>query len=143
MTRGTQSSDAPDLEIVRESDADHASEIRAHIRKIVDYHGHKIAADALGRPRAALSQALIGQSGHRVYLEDVIWALQNDPGSALLDALIEIQREPEYTDAERAEAALSAARQYLGSGDQHRGYLHAYRRTLREQRRKPGRASER
>jgi hypothetical protein len=132
VTRATALSS--DADIVRPPDSERVSEIKALMRRVVDYHGHKIAADQLGRPRAALTQALGEQSGHRVYLEDLIWAITNAPGDELLHALMEIRREPQYTDAERAEAALSAARQYLGCGDQHRGYLHAFRRTLREQR---------
>lgn len=121
---------------------DHAAaidELRAWCRAVADYHGHKVAADATGRKRAALDQALAGNvGGHRIYLEDFVWFLVNEPGTEILDALIELRRDTQYTAEEKAEAALSAARQYLGSGEQHKGFVAAYQTKLRAQRRKAG-----
>lgn len=122
-----------------EDHADVIDEVRALCRAVADYHGHKTVANAIGRKRASLDQALNGgpqANGHRLYLEDLVWFIANEPGQHLLDVLIELRRDSEYTPEERAAAALSAARQYLGSDAQHRGYLGVYRAELRKQRRK-------
>lgn len=109
----------PDFGTAPEIYADARERLVDCIRDVCEYHGHKVVAAALGRKRAAVSQAVapdpLRRNGHRFYIDDLPWLVDAAPNADLVDVLAELRRDPASVEDQLA-ALLGALDEVLAPG---------------------------